>query len=251
MSDSDVTSRRSFLGLVGRTAAAGAAAAIPFSETGCGPKAGPAPETAADLVNRYKYAKESQPDLNMYRILEQGNFIDQNGKPVIISSLKTKLQNKFTTLSFGFADCETVCPLTNGNLGKLGEARPDNLTSIIVSSRPHVDGISQAARNHFLEMAKNPIAVKNRGPGKVKHEVIILYPVKSNSTTPDPQQSKKLEALTKAMVNPVLENTHANSVTLHAPGGAYLLRQGGNKEKSEDFTKEWDDIVRGSKFKQP
>jgi cytochrome oxidase Cu insertion factor (SCO1/SenC/PrrC family) len=163
---------------------------------------------------------------NVFNVLSQHSFIGQDGQPVNMNALATSLQNNYSTVTFGFAECKDYCPMINNVLGELGKSNP-SLTSIVIAANPQVDGASPENREAFMN--------RLRGDG-VRHNTIILYPTEggalSNSVVP------KIAMDTGAIVNATNPLNHSANVGLYAPGGARVTVKSGMRSSSE-FVNEW------------
>lgn len=213
--------RRQFLGALGSAALASAA--------GCNNNTEQKPDTKQPPANQGSDTPPAERP-NLYDVLAQHSFVGQDGQPVNIAGLKASLQNKHTTLSFGFAECENYCPMINSALSAVGKANPD-ITSIIVAANPEVDGADQQHRDAFMARLQRE---------HVEHNVILLYPTRngalSNAETPSVAQS------VGAIVNTDSPLDHSAKVILYAPGGEHMQEKQGMRPPRE-FVEDWSPAI--------
>ncbi len=196
------------------------------------------PKTPAEVAKHYQANTKTSDPKNLYNLLEGTKFMGQNGEDVSLSSLKTSQQNKFTTLTFGLANCTKYCPMINERLAAVGKSNPD-ITSIIISVNPETDGNTQADRDAFLAQV--------RAEG-VKQNVVVLYPKEggrlSNNVAPT------LGQRSGAIVDMSKPFDHSANVILYAPGGAQLDKKSGITG-TKSFPEDWTPIIQGQSLKTP
>ena len=174
------------------------------------------PETAEAQKKNFKdhnlFDLLSKPIGTPPRALE---FIGRDGKLVNIGALKDSLKGKLTTVSYGFADCETFCPMVNLGLAELGrraKAKNVPLTSIFIAVIPEVDGASQQARDHYVEKLKQTF--------KLPQDVVILFSSRGGKVSKE--SAKDAALLSKEMGN-IVDMTapaeHSMAVTLYDSTG--------------------------------
>lgn len=202
-----------------KTTAAAAALAVTGS---CDPNrpATPSSSTTGD-------AAEGQ---NLYDVLKQFSFTDQQGNKTSLENLKDALKGKHVTLSFGFAACEQYCPMINKALASVGAPENRNaLAHIIISVNPD-DDKDQEARDAFLRRV--------RGDG-VKNPVIILYP-----KPPEKAPEIAVEAGAIARLDSPLN--HSAEIMLYAPGGKPAAHENG-QSFGEETAAQWKALMSESR----
>lgn len=152
------------------------------------------------------------PAINVYDILGKYNFTDSNGQPLNVNALKTKLQNQYTTVTFGFSRCEGMCEPTNKNLAEFAKRNKGDISHIIISTDPR-DSASQADRDKFIATCASQ--------GMDTSRLTILYPVNREQ-----QESMQTEFSGKAA--PKKGPGHIPEAFLHTPSGNLLSNVQGN-----------------------
>lgn len=65
-------------------------------------------------------------------------YVDHNGNPVNIGALQSKIGQNYSTLSFRFAACGDVCPITALELSKVSKKYP-SIKHVMISTDPAQD----------------------------------------------------------------------------------------------------------------
>jgi cytochrome oxidase Cu insertion factor (SCO1/SenC/PrrC family) len=183
------------------------------------------PETADAQTKNFKdhnlFELLSKPIGTSPRTLE---FIGRDGKVVNIGALKDNLKGRLTTVCYGFADCDTLCPYVNAGLAALGrraKAKNVPLTSIFIAVMPEIDGASQQARDHYVEKLKQTF--------KLPQDVVILFPSRSGKVS---KESAKDAALLSLEMGNIVDMTapaqHSVAVTLYDSTGKCIDKKIGN-----------------------
>lgn len=224
MSDNRM-SRRTFLGL---------AAVSPLAAAGCrDEKPAPKQRTQAEVIADYKAKANENDPLNLFNLLQSGEFIGQDGKPVNLAALKTSIRDNFVTLNFGFAECQDYCPMTNQRLAAVGKANPQ-VTTIVIAAEPEKDGKDPEREGEEGPRDKFMNRLRKEG---IKQEIIILYPTRGG------QLSKQATLdLTHRAGSAANTSNHGADLFLFAPGGTRLDKRAGDKPLS-GFEKDWGGLV--------
>ncbi|MBY0406978.1 MAG: SCO family protein [Rickettsiales bacterium] len=198
--------------------ATGATAALP----GCGPtpqKPKVTPEQEAKIADYYKRTNNPSDPRNIYNLLGNAQWVDQNGKDVDVNKLKEDYQTKFTTVTFGFGSCTELCPTVNDNLGKLMADYP-NAGSFIVSVKAEEN--TPAGRREYVRKLRDDYHVD-------VEKAVILFPK-------DMENAASMQERLGLIVNRANMKAHDDVIILYAPHGRELKRARGmdsyNKIKS-------------------
>jgi cytochrome oxidase Cu insertion factor (SCO1/SenC/PrrC family) len=199
-------------------------------------KASPEENRARIVQTLQQSANPADPN-NLYNVLAGYEFQGQDGQPVNLQALQTSLRNHFTTLTFGFGECEQYCPMINNVLGEVGKANPD-MTSVVISVNPLKDGADQASRDAFMGK------IKEAG---VKHKVVILYPAQGGQLAPG--LAPQIAIRSGSITNPEKPLDHSAKVKLYGPGGTPLKDKSGLRPARE-FVEEWGPVMNDPEVKR-
>lgn len=189
-------------------------------------------ENRANIVRTLQQGANPSDPANLFNVLSGFEFNGQDGQPVNMAGLKASLQNNFTTLTFGFGDCEQYCPMINNVLGTIGKTNPD-LTSVVISVNPLKDGVDQQGRDAFM--------AKLRDAG-VNQRVVILYPTQGGQLSQG--VASQIAVRSGAIANFEKPLDHSAKVKLYGPGGTPLRDKSGLRP-SREFVEEWGPVMNG------
>lgn len=104
-------------------------------------------------------------------------FLDGQGNPVNIAGLQARLNGNPYTVSFQFASCGDICPITGAALGKIAED-PDyaKVKHVVISSMPMMDITGGEYGTTALEsmlFQRSGDSLRTSGPNA---NTIVLYP---------------------------------------------------------------------------
>ncbi len=176
---------------------------------------------------------------NLFNVLKKYDFYGQDGEPVNIEALKTKLSSKgqFTTLTFSFNGCASTCPLTNFNLREIDRSKNENLTHVIVSVQPEFDGGFNANSPKGNEAARKAFKDNFRRMG-ITNDLVLLYPKQEKDIIP---LQRNAGVIVKDDGDP---REHSAAMILYAPDGTLLDKK---VEVSENMLSEWKALISSPK----
>jgi hypothetical protein len=150
-------------------------------------------------------------------------WVDVNGQEVNLAALEQAMRGRNVTLSFGFQECELLCPAINEQLAHLG-SMDSRLLSIVVAVDPLRDGKDQPSRERFLKR------LRDEG---VKQEVLLLFPVmeKEGKLVPDPDAAIEAQVNMGAIPNRAISTAHTSIIGLYQ-NGRLVAQESGLSAKS-------------------
>ncbi len=165
---------------------------------------------------------QARDSRNLFDILKEFSFTDETGQLVNINALRNKLKDRYTTLSFGFTGCSTMCPLAiNPNLATIGKGQKNQLTSIAINVVPESDG--------FLDPSGFRQSIEAHGTDQ---PVITLFP-KSQT------EAANIQIALNQFVNKNDPNAHTSRIFLFNPDGS--VRQHALANANADVFQQWND----------
>lgn len=145
----------------------------------------------------------------------------------IPDTLRDILKQKKFTATFGFKDCDTMCPMTDQSLKHIGQIAAENnsdLVSVIISVRPTSDsGGNFPPDGAFMKKLKG----KDSGEFGMPQKIMILYPTKNGK----PLSDKEGQALMATLSRPLAGSNYTPQ--LHSPD-IFLYGEDGNLISSQN-----------------
>ena len=227
---SDPLSRRKFL----ETITAGGIATV---LTSCSPAPQQQSSSSRPAAKAPQIAAEKQKG-NLYEILNREEYKGlkmQDGSELNVSALKSTLEGKNVTLSFGWSGCGQYCPKINANLAKIGgmASSPNDVVSIVVSVLPRDDGETKEARKAFLR------SITKEG---TRQEVITLFP-------PTSAKAISMQHSVNLIAQPDNPINHSPKIILFGRDGNELGRKDGIVD-SQHFGRDWKKYLQQSPQQQ-
>lgn len=153
-------------------------------------------------------------------------FIDADGNPVNLNALQATLRGNPSTISFIFAGCADVCPVTGTVLETLSQTKP-RMKHVIVSVSPLSD-----FNNRQLANLMEAQGLKVSGP---QANTIILYPTSEGNASARSLVGGMGKALDvqhtlELWTNGRDESGHSGVVTLFGASGAQLVQATNNRD---------------------